>query len=172
MVPLVGQAGPPPQARDPRVKMLCNLSRMKASEETCDSGLGLKSHILGFTFQIRRARKRGTWGGRWRIHVGVKMCTGNQISTFPDTWSSYSISLLFEDLCGNRCSSSGRAARQRRSIPSSLCNIWFTWTMISARQMTDPKFSDVTVSNEGREKSRKEHVPRIRWMSTIALLLS
>lgn len=34
------------------------------------------------------------------------------------------------------------------------------------------KVSDVAVSNEGREKSREEHVSRIRLMSKFDLLLS
>ena len=90
---------------------------------------------------------------------------GIRFPHFPDTWSSYSISFLSEDLFRNRCSSSGWTAGQRRSTQFPLCNIWFTWTIIPACQTTDPKVSDVAVSNEGREKSRKEHVPRIRCMS-------
>lgn len=99
-------------------------------------------------------------------------CVRNQISTFPDIWSSYSISFLSEDLFGNRCSSFGCAARQWRSTRSPLCNIWFTWTIISSCQMTDLKVRDVAVSNEGREKRRLKHVPRIRWMSKFTLHLS
>lgn len=38
--------------------------------------------------------------------------------------------------------------------------------------MTDPKVSDVAVSNQGREKSWKEHMLKITWMSKTALLLS
>lgn len=98
-------------------------------------------------------------------------CRRNQISTFSDIWSSNSISFLSEDLFGNRCSSSGWAAGEWKSTQSPLCNIWFTWTIISACQMTDPKVTDVAVSNQGHEKNRKKHVLKIRWMSKIASFL-
>lgn len=52
------------------------------------------------------------------------------------------------------------------------CNIWFTWTVISAGRMTAPKVSDVAPSDEGREKSGEEHVSRMRLMSKFDLLLS
>lgn len=68
-----GLAGPPPQPRDPGVKMLCSVSGMKVVGKTCDSGLCFKSWILRFTQDKGRAKwELITWGDRWRIHVGVK----------------------------------------------------------------------------------------------------
>lgn len=139
-----GLAGPPPQPWDPGVKTLCSVSGMKAAGETCDFGLCLNSWVLGFTFKGSAGGELITWGNGW-IHVEVKKnkkpktkqypCTRSQISTFPDIWLSCTMSFFYLKIY-LETGAPPLAELPGRSTQFPLCNIWFTWTIISACHMT------------------------------------
>lgn len=87
------------------------------------------------------------------------MRTRNQISTFPDTRSSCSVSFfLILDLFGNRCSSSSErpSSKGELSFPSLQHLIYMK------NNLTDAKVDDVSVSKEGREKSPEKRIRGIR----------